>query len=343
MRNLILTLCIGSLFGCDWNKPAYPTDPIAEQMLVYQRNNGGWTQYQGDPTHYEQPFGDSLRTAVLADKDSLDATIDDHSTSGEITYLLRAYQETGNPNYLQAAEKGIEYLLEAQYANGGWPQFYPRTTGYHAYITYNDNAMIEVLQIMQALKEGHGNVAPVRPELKTAAARAMKKGLDCILKTQVVEAGNPTVWCAQHQHETLLPAPGRTFEPPSLSGAESVNIVRFLMSLDSPSVAVKRAVQGAAAWFEEVKIEGWNYKSIADSTQPSGRDRIIYPDSSSTIWARFYELETFRPIFAGRDAVIHYELKEVENSRRIGYAYYGKWPQDLLDIEYPQWVSRHEQ
>ena len=27
--------------------------------------------------------------------------------------------------YLNAAKRGIDYLLTAQYANGGWPQYYP--------------------------------------------------------------------------------------------------------------------------------------------------------------------------------------------------------------------------
>ena len=47
-----------------------------------------------------------------------------------------------------------------------------------------------------------------------------------------------TAWCAQHDEKDYRPRPGRTYELASLSGAESVGVVRLLMSLeDSHSVA----------------------------------------------------------------------------------------------------------
>ena len=38
-----------------------------------------------------------------------------------------------------AGESLFPLLLEAQYDNGGWPQYHPRATGYHKHITFNDN------------------------------------------------------------------------------------------------------------------------------------------------------------------------------------------------------------
>src|SRR5690606_35059128 len=48
-------------------------------------------------------------------------------------------------------------------------------------------------------------------------------------------------------------------------------------------------------------------------------------------WAMFYEIGTNRPIFAGRDGIIRYDLSEIELERQLGYAWYGTWPQQLLD------------
>ncbi|MEX2401205.1 MAG: pectate lyase [Rhodothermales bacterium] len=47
------------------------------------------------------------------------------------------------------------------------------------------------------------------------------------------------------------------------------------------------------------------------------------------------------PIFSGRDGVIKYELSEIERERRIGYRWYGTWPRELLEQEYPQWRANN--
>ena len=58
------------------------------------------------------------------------------------------------------------------------------------------------------------------------------------------------------------------------------------------------------------------------------------------MWARFYEIGTNRPIFGGRDAVIRYDLSEVEPERRGGYRWYVFEPAQLLARDYPRWAAR---
>jgi Pectic acid lyase len=57
-------------------------------------------------------------------------------------------------------------------------------------------------------------------------------------------------------------------------------------------------------------------------------------------WARFYEIETNTPIFADRDGVKKYDLAKIGYERRNGYAWYGTWPQRLLEKEYPAWKEK---
>ncbi|WP_367389117.1 pectate lyase [Lewinella sp. LCG006] len=315
-------------------------DETAEKMLLYQRANGGWPQYKGDATDYSKEITAELSVKLIADKERLDATLDDRSTTAEIKYLLAAHQRTNNPAYLAAAEKGIAYLLMAQNTAGGWPQSYPDTSNYHGHITYNDNAMIDVMWIIKGLAEDDERYQAVAPPLRASAKEAFPKGIQCILNTQVVQEGQLTVWCAQHDRHTLQPAPARKFEPASLSGSESVGITYLLMAIDQPSPEIKRAVRAAVAWFEALKIEGWNVEIRKDPNQPSGRDRVVFEEEGSTIWARFYELNTFKPIFTGRDGISHYQLEEIENERRVGYGFYGKWPQNLLRKAYPVWEEK---
>lgn len=114
------------------------------------------------------------------------------------------------------------------------------------------------------------------------------------------------------------------------------------MGIENPSEEAKASVRSAVEWFEENKIEGWDVKIINAPTLPKGKDRIIIEDKNSTIWARFYKLETNHPIFAGRDGNIHYSLTEVENERRVGYAFYGKWPEELIEKEFPEWRMQND-
>ncbi len=317
-----------------------PKDSVAERMLLYQRVNGGWPQPGGDPIRYEKSLSKSLESQLIAERGKLDATIDDGATTREINHLMAAYAKTKNPAYIRAAERGIAYLLSAQNAAGGWPQFYPDSTGYHPHITYNDGAMIDVLWVMDHTANGTNGFDAVDKKLAVRAKEAVQRGVQCILKTQYRQGGKLTAWCAQHDSHTLRPAKARMFELPSLSGNESVGIVRYLMHVDKPTAEVKQAIQAAVVWLESVKLKGIAIKDINDPTQPKGKDRVVVADPNSTLWARFYDLETNEPFFSGRDSVRKKTMAEIENERRTGYAWYGTWPAKLLTKDYPAWVKK---
>ena len=165
----------------------------------------------------------------------------------------------------------------------------------------------------------------------------------CILNTQYRQQGTPTAWCAQHDRITLLPTNARKFELASLSGAESVGILRFLMSLDNPSPQVKEAVRAGVAWLDSVRLAGVATKTVSDPKLPRGKDVVVVADSSSTLWARFYEIETNRPFFCGRDGIKKYSLAEIDPERRTGYAWYGTWPAKLVAKEFPNWVKKWDE
>ncbi|WP_223827818.1 pectate lyase [Hymenobacter armeniacus] len=316
-------------------------DSTAEKMLVYQRAVGGWPKAVGSAkVDYKHPMSAADRARTLADKNRNDATIDNNATSREIIYLAQAYQKTNNPAYRQGAENGIRYLLKMQYANGGFPQYYPDFSNYRHQITYNDNAMVRVLQVLREVGQQKAPYNGLDAALVPQAKAAVERGIDCILKTQYVRQGQPTAWCAQYDEKTLQPAKARAFELASLSGDESVEIVRFLMGVEKPSPAVRKSIESAVAWFQKVKLTGYTMKEIAAPGEPTGRDRVIVPEAGATLWARFYELDTDRPIYVGRDSKVHYQLSEIENERRAGYLYAGTWPAKLLEKDYPAWQKR---
>jgi len=309
-------------------------------MLLFQRAIGGWPKAVNElKLDYQKPITVLEAKAALADSMHRDATFDNEATSREIKYLIAAFTKTNNPKYLAAVEKGIAYCLRAQNAKGGWPQYFPDASLYRAQITYNDNAMVNVLNILGDIVEGKNGFDYINPVFKPAAEMAIKKAIDCIVNTQIKVNGKLTAWCTQYNPITLVPEMARKFELPSISANESVAIVRFLMRQKQPSIAVKQAVNAAVEWFQAVRVNGFRYQDVSAPDQPKGKDRVLVVDANASVWARFYEIETNRPMFSGRDSEKKYDVKEIEWERRTGYAWYGVWPENLLTKDYPKWKT----
>ena len=273
-------------------------------------------------------------------EEGIDATIDNEATNKEIRYLLKAYKKSTDKRYLEAAEKGIQYLLKAQYKNGGWPQFFPDFSSYRSEITFNDNAMVNVLKLLDDLVNKRNDLDVVNPSYIVQSKDAIKRGIDCILKTQIKQNGNLSAWCAQYDAQTLQPAKARAYELPSISGSESIGIIQFLMTIDHPTLEISNAISESIAWLDKVKIKGFKFAWADAPNTPKGKDKFFLADSSSTIWARFYNLNTNEPFFCGRDGVPKKTIAEVEYERRTGYAWYGEWPSKLLLVDYPAWKAK---
>jgi PelA/Pel-15E family pectate lyase len=308
---------------------------IAASILQYQTKEGGW------PKNTDMTQPPSAEFLANSKYDHRAPTIDNGATTTQMRFLALVVTATQDAAARAAFERGCDYLLAAQYDNGGWPQYFPLIKGYYTHITYNDNAMVNVMVLLREVAQGKAPFAFVDEARRTKSAAAVDKAIACVLHTQVKQDGKLTAWCAQHDEKTLEPVWARNFEPPSLSGAESVGLTKFLMAIEKPSPEVIAAIEGAAAWFEKVKVSGLR---IENFTGPGGeRDRHVVADpAAKPLWARFYELGTNRPLFLGRDKVFHYDFNEIERERRTGYVYLSDWPAELLAKDYPRWRAKHK-
>ncbi|MBB2758639.1 UNVERIFIED_ORG: PelA/Pel-15E family pectate lyase [Xanthomonas campestris] len=314
-------------------------DKIADNMLLLQTASGGWSkQYKGVAVDYNRTFTAAEIAELQQPGRKDDATIDNKATTYEIGYLSTLYKTDKNAKYVAAAKRGVDYLLTAQYANGGWPQFYPDLSSYHHQITYNDDAMVRVLNLLQDISEGKGDTgALLRPSHGARARQAVTKGLECVLATQVRIGGTLTIWGAQYDEVTLKPAKARAYELASLASSESVSIVRFLMRQPTPSAQIKTSVEAAARWFDTHRMRDLATKKIDDPTQETGQDVILIAQPGASLWARFYDLQNQRPLYANRDGKALTEYMQVPNERRVGYAWHGTWPDKLLKDDIPKW------
>ena len=266
----------------------------AETILLYQRSSGGW------PKGYdrkEKPTTERKKT-VLGWRQKKEATIDNGATHTEIRLLAKAFQELEDDRFAKAAIRGIIYLLDAQYENGGWPQKLPHPIGYHQHVTFNDGAMPGVLEVLTAVAKKDKTYSFVPDPIRLRCGEAVENGTKFILRSQVRLRGRLTVWCAQHHRETLKPAGARSYELPSLSGHESVGIVRFLMSIENPDEKIRDSVESAVAWFDGAKLTGIRQVLVDAPGTAKGTDKKVVRDPDAPpLWGRFYDLKNEKPFF----------------------------------------------
>ncbi|MBF4488206.1 pectate lyase [Flavobacterium sp. CSZ] len=311
---------------------------IAENVLLYQRDIGGWPKN----IQMQQELTPQQKKDLLALKKSTkEITTDNSATCQEMLFMSKMYAQVKDERYKESFLKGLDYLLEAQYSNGGWPQFYPLKKGYYTHITYNDDSMVNILNIIKHVSEDT-DFYSIQPSAATIekAKKSFDKGIDCILKTQYKQNGVLTAWCAQHDEVTLAPANARAFELASLSGYESAKIVLLLMSIEKPSKEIITAVRSAQAWFEKTKITNLEEKRVLNDQGKIIDKNMIVTENASPIWARFMELDNNEPFFCDRDGVRRKSLDQIGSERRNGYSWYSDAPKEVLK-KYPAWAIKN--
>ncbi|MDA3817575.1 MAG: pectate lyase [Prolixibacteraceae bacterium] len=311
---------------------------IADNIILFQRDCGGWPKN----INMARELTENEKEIVENNKSKSDATIDNSSTYTHLRYLAKAYQASGENKYLKSFNKGFDYLIEAQYTNGGWPQFYPLRKGYYTHITFNDDAMTGVMYLLHDIvqqKPAFTFIDKVRLEQATISEQ---KGLDVIFKTQITLTGKKTGWCAQYNEETLDPADARSYELASISGKETVTLIYYLMSLINPDGKVKQAVVNACRWLEDAKIKGYKLAYIPDSNAAEGYNRVLIKDKNGPdLWARFYNLETGKPLYVDRGGKVCENYNDISYERRNNYAYIEQFAHKLLTEDFPEWKRKH--
>jgi len=326
---------IGALYskGLSLDAPAlwYASDEartIADHVVTAQTAAGAWMK----GNNYEQPNPKSPATeGNIWNR----GTFDNDATILEMRFLARV--NAASPNNARSAAwrkaflRGLHYSFAAQYPNGGFPQVYPLAGGYHDNVTFNDNVTVRVLELLRDVAAGQPEFAFVPAKLRKEARLRVERGVGCILATQI-KAGDDrrTIWAPQYDALTLQPAAARNFEPIGLDTRESTSITTFLMSRTNPSPAIVGAVDDAMAWFRRTPLPNITWGRFTNDAQ------VVVSPGAPPLWARFYELNTDKPIFGDRDRTIHYAVAEISDERRAGYTWYGDWPASALEM-YDAW------
>ncbi|WP_210163277.1 pectate lyase [Niveispirillum irakense] len=284
-RQAVDALVRGQLPGGGWNYLIDTAGPAAEKRWyeTYGRNAWRMEEFQ----HY---YGN--------------ATFDDAGTSEAAQLLLRLYLEKRDETYRAPLEKVIQFMLDAQLPNGGWPQRFPHVDhgglhgrpDYTGHVTFNDDVIGENLEFLIFAYQTLGD---------ERLPAAIRRGMDIFIATQQPkpQAG----WGLQHDVKTLKPVGARTYEPEALATHTTASNIRALISFYQLTGDRKylARVEEAIDWLDSVR---------APADMVKGRD------SHPT----FIEIGTGRPLFLHRrgsnvvngsyytnqnpkDVIIHYQ------------------------------------
>jgi hypothetical protein len=283
----------------------------AKALLKCQLATGGWgSDFDFDP---EKAKKYHLRSALDAgDKEpgkrNNSTTLDDNKTQSALLFLLEMMHEPAcrdDAELKRCTKFAMDALLAAQAPIGAWPQqfsgpadatapvlkaSYPaewsRTfpaVKYTGWYTLNDGNLQQVAKVLFRAYE---------LEKDERYLAALKKLGEFFLLAQMPEP--QPVWAQQYDRD-MHPVWARKFEPPSVTGNESVGAMETLYDLWVLTGDDKylKPMPEAFAWFDRSKL-------------PDGQH------------ARFYELETNKPLYFVKDT---YELTYDDSNMPTHYGF----------------------
>ena len=305
-------------------------DQYTYNMTTWQISNGGFYKAMADK--YKSAYTSGQKSEWRS-KDGGDlGTIDNNATIQEMRLLAVRYKETTNSNYKATFKtsfnKALNFILTMQRSTGGLPQVWPKRGNYSDHVTLNDNAMVRAMVTMMDIAN---RTSPFDSDIIDDATRnkmksALDKAVDYLLKAQIVNNGNLTVWCAQHDTANYAPRPARAYELESKSGSESAGVVWFLMNWPEQTEAIQKAVKGAIAWYKKTRVVGLYFNKKAGTFEQ--RD-------GNVLWYRFYEVNNDNYFFCDRDGASTktQDFTKISEERRTGYQWAGDYGTALLSTE----------
>lgn len=305
-------------------------DQYTYNMTTWQISNGGFYKAMADK--YKSAYTGGQKSEWRS-KDGGDlGTIDNNATIQEMRLLAVRYKETTNSNYKATFKtsfnKALNFILTMQRSTGGLPQVWPKRGNYSDHVTLNDNAMVRAMVTMMDIAN---RTSPFDSDIIDDATRnkmksALDKALDYLLRAQIVNNGNLTVWCAQHDTANYAPRPARAYELESKSGSESAGVVWFLMNWPEQTEAIQKAVKGAIAWYKKTRVVGLYFNKKAGTFEQ--RD-------GNVLWYRFYEVNNDNYFFCDRDGASTktQDFMKISEERRTGYQWAGDYGSAILSAE----------
>ncbi len=227
------------------------------------------------------------------------SNLDDNVTQAAVRVLMRVDRalDFQDAAVHEAALFALEKLISAQYPVGAWPQRFRRPPDpakypskrasypaswerkwpgpdYQDHYTFNDNSVADDIDLM---------LEAARVYKEPRYRQCAERGGQFILLAQMPDP--QPAWAQQYDAE-MHPAWARVFEPPSVTGGESQSVMRILMTLyrETGDRKYLEPIPRALAYLKRSVI-------------PRGDSEIFRRIEPGPVLARFYELQTNKPIY----------------------------------------------
>jgi PelA/Pel-15E family pectate lyase len=279
---------------------------VAEGLIAAQHPAGGWNylhDFAGEEStrRWYDTIGKNGWRLEEFHHYYGNATFDDAGTSEASQFLLRLYLERRSSRVRPAVEKALRFVLDSQYANGGWPQRFPLTSegglhgnaDYTRQITFNDDVAGENIKFLLMVYQSLGD---------ERVLGAIRRAMDIFVATQQVapQAG----WGLQHDAQTLAPIGARTYEPEALTTHTTANNISQLMNFYEWTGEARflARVPEALAWLDsvrladdQVQVRGRHYPTFIELR--TNRARIVHRRGSNAASGEYYwDYDVAKPI-----------------------------------------------
>jgi PelA/Pel-15E family pectate lyase len=230
----------------------------ADALIYGQHPLGGWHYFIDFDKNGLKEWYETVASKFIRGYEEFryyygNCTFDDNVTQGATAFLLHYYKETLDPAYFAPLKKALNFILMAQYPNGGWPQRYPLRydyahdgfDDYTSNYTLNDDAMNNTINILIEAYEELGDEAYLE---------AARRGGDFFIIAQGPE--QLPAWSEQYDMN-IQPDWARTHEPPAFGTRQTAHTVEMLMKLYlfTGDKRYLRPVPATLKWMESSKLK----------------------------------------------------------------------------------------
>jgi PelA/Pel-15E family pectate lyase len=297
-----------------------------QAVLSYQTVLGGWSK-RTDMQQQRKPG------QLAGSEPAYIPTFDNGATSTQMRWLAAYYPKATPEEQVQirsALTLAVQFVLRAQYPNGGFAQSYPLRGSYHDAVTLNDNVMTDLLNLLWDIAN-RPEYQWLSADLRSKAQAGFTKGVSWLVSAQVMVNGKGTVWTAQHHPLTGEPVAARKFEQISLVSSESAAVLQLMLDKAPEQPGVVPALCSGVAWLaqHQIRDKAW---------QRDDKGSKLVEKKGAQIWARFYSLPAQQPVFFDRDAKVYHDVNQLSLERQQGYGWYQSNAKSVLKA----WKKRPE-
>lgn len=304
----------------------------AQGLIKGQMCSGGWDytteldpQVRATDYHYR---ADGECPAVPLEGRKNMTNLDNNSTQSALRFMMRldqALQFEDGPIH-DATLYALDGIVQAQYPNGAWAQRFDRAPDpaqypvrpatipdswsrdwpgreYYGHYTFNDDVILNNIDVLFEASETYK-----RPQYRAAAEKAG----DFMILAQFPE---PQPGWAQQYNVNMHPAWGRIFEPPGITGRESLSVIRGLLFLYRET--------GKKKYLEPIP------RALAYLR------RSAFEHKGKQMIARFFEVKTNKPLFVTKGTLVGtgvnfgvptdgYEVTYDPSTPAAHYGYFGR-------------------